>query len=96
MNYRNKKILELARDVPCQSCRILDGTVVACHSNNLRDGKGTGIKSHDFRVAYLCHRCHDEIDNGTKLSREERKAKWEDAHRETIGLLFLNDHIKII
>jgi cytochrome c553 len=95
MNYRNKKILELARDVPCQSCGAMDGTVVACHSDQLRDAKGTGIKSHDFRVAYMCNRCHHEQGNGNKLNRQEKIEMWEEAHRKTIGWLFLNEHITI-
>jgi hypothetical protein len=95
MNYRNKKILELARDVPCQSCGAMDGTVVACHSDQLRDAKGTGIKSHDFRVAYMCNRCHHEQGSGNKLNRQEKIEMWEEAHRKTIGWLFLNEHITI-
>ena len=95
MNYRNRKILDLAHQSPCQSCGAIDGTVCASHSNQQRDGKGTGIKSHDFRSAYLCNRCHFEIDNGKDLTREERLEKWEEAHRKTIGWLFLNDHLQV-
>lgn len=90
-------MLALARVAPhCMSCvRPNDGTVVAAHSNQLRDGKGRGLKSHDFRVAYMCGRCHHEIDQGARLTREERVAMWEDAHRETIGWLFLNGHLRV-
>ena len=71
--YRNKKLLEILRECPyCLSCGAdNDGTVVAAHSNQLRDGKGRGIKAHDFRVAALCYKCHSELDQGSKLSREE-------------------------
>ena len=31
--YRNKKLLEVARLIPCQHCGIEDGTCVAAHSN---------------------------------------------------------------
>lgn len=96
MIYRNAKILELAKESPCQCCGKFDGTIVAAHSNQLRDGKGTGIKAHDYRVAYLCHSCHHEIDNGKNFSREERAAVWEEAHRGTIGWLFSNGHIKVL
>ena len=96
MIYRNKLILDLAHESPCQGCGAIDGTVCASHSNQQRDGKGTGIKANDYRVAYLCNTCHFEIDNGNKLSREERKEKWEEAHRATIGWLFTNGHLKVI
>mgnify|MGYP003353935617 FL=1 len=60
--YRNKALLEAVRESPCQICGAEDGTVVAAHSNQLRDGKGKAIKAHDFRIAALCYRCHHEID----------------------------------
>jgi len=93
--YRNKQLLELVRQLPCQNCGLQDGTVVAAHSNQLRDGKGRGIKAHDFRVAALCYRCHSELDQGNRLSKEERVEMWEEAHRNTIGWLFENDYVKI-
>lgn len=86
--YRNKQLLEIVRRFPCQSCGISDGTVVAAHSNQLRDGKGKGIKAHDYRIASLCFKCHSELDQGTKMSKSERVEFWEDAHRKTIALLF--------
>ena len=86
--YRNKKLLEIARQFPCQHCGKQDGTVVAAHSNQLRDGKGKGIKAHDFRIASLCFECHYEIDQGSKLSKAERLEYWENAHRNTVALLF--------
>lgn len=93
MNYRNPKLLKLADGAPCMMCAMQDGTVVAAHSNQLRDGKGTSIKAKDFRVAFLCMRHHNMIDNDKELSREERINLWEEAHRRTIGWLFENDHL---
>ena len=86
--YRNKKLLELVRQFPCQACGISDGTVVAAHSNQLRDGKGKGIKAHDYRIASLCFRCHSELDQGKTLSKAQRVELWEEAHRKTIAQLF--------
>jgi hypothetical protein len=86
--YRNKKLLEIARLLPCQICGIEDGTVVAAHSNQLRDGKGRGLKASDFRIASLCFRCHAEADTSSTLSKVARIEMWEQAHRATIGELF--------
>ena len=86
--YRNKKLLELVRSFPCQHCGIQDGTVVAAHSNQLRDGKGRGIKASDYRIASLCFKCHAELDQGKNLSKTERVELWEEAHRRTIAELF--------
>jgi hypothetical protein len=96
MIYRNKTLLEIVRDIPCQHCEIADGTVVAAHSNQLRDGKGRGIKSHDYRIAALCYACHMELDQGKNLSKQERVEMWEEAHRKTIGLLFDNGKLQVI
>lgn len=95
MNYRNPKLLKLADGAPCMMCSMQDGTVVAAHSNQLRDGKGTGIKAHDFRVAWLCVTCHNMIDNGKELSKKDRIELFEQAHRATIGWLFLNNHLEV-
>jgi hypothetical protein len=92
--YRNKKLLESVRQFACQHCQIEDGTVVAAHSNQLRDGKGKGIKAPDYRIAALCFRCHMELDQGNKLSKQERIDMWDNAHRKTIGLLFETGVIK--
>lgn len=95
--YRNKKLLAHANGAPCQYCGIQDGTVVAAHSNQLRDGKGVGFKSFDFRVAYLCFTCHNFCDGRDgNLSRQERIDLWEQAHRNTIGYLFENGIIGVI
>lgn len=90
--------MELADE--CEHCQLCNrhnqGDVVAAHSNQLRDGKGKGIKCSDFRVAFLCFKCHYELDQGSKLSKQERIDLWEEAHRKTIGWLFESGHIKII
>lgn len=95
MNYRNQYLLQKVRDAACQVCGAQDGTVVAAHSNQQRDGKGTGIKAHDYRIAALCHACHFKLDQGMTLTKEERREMWEEAHRKTIGWLFDNDHLTV-
>lgn len=95
MLYRNKKLLEKVRTFPCQHCGIDDGTVVAAHSNQLRDGKGRGIKAHDYRIAALCFICHMELDQGKNLNKQERVDMWEESHRKTISLLFENNYLEV-
>jgi hypothetical protein len=74
----------------------MDGTIVAAHSNQMRDGKGRGLKADDYRIAALCYKCHTELDQGKNMSREERLNMWENAHRATIGWLFENEKIKVV
>jgi len=93
--YRNRKLLDVCHELPCQHCGIIDGTVVAAHSNQLRDGKGRGLKAHDYRVASLCYKCHMELDQGKDLSKQERVELWDEAHRKTIGQLFERGFISV-
>jgi len=93
--YRNKKLLEIVRLSPCQYCGIEDGTIVAAHSNQLRDGKGRGLKAHDYRIAALCFKCHSELDQGREMSKSERIELWEAAHRATIGWLFESERLNV-
>ena len=93
--YRNKALLEVVRESPCQICGAQDGTVVAAHSNQQRDGKGMGIKAHDYRIAALCFSCHAEIDQGKSLNKQEKFNQWDEAHRRTIGWLFELGHLKV-
>jgi len=96
--YRNPDLLRLAKKAPwCMSCEERNtGTVVSCHSNQSRDGKGRSLKSGDHRIAFMCRRCHHEIDQGNRLSRQEREAMWEEAHRATIGWLFEAGHLQVV
>ncbi len=51
-------------------------SVVPCHSNQLRHGKGKGIKAkHEFTVPG-CWACHAWIDQG-KAAREEKFSTWD-------------------
>ena len=89
MNYRNKKLLDYAKHVPkCTFCgKANDGSIVAAHSNQLRDGKGKGIKAHDYRIAYLCFDCHRLTDE-SRLTKKEKALIWEEAHRASIPYFF--------
>ena len=93
MNYRNKALLEAVRECPCQHCGAQDGTVVAAHSNQLKDGKGKGIKASDAAIAALCYICHHQIDQGFLLNKEERRQIWGEAHRKTMRWLIENERL---
>jgi len=91
--YRSRQLLDLVRESPCQICGARNGTVVAAHSNQQRDGKGMGIKAHDYRIAALCYTCHADIDQGKNLTKQAKFEAWDEAHRRTIGWLFEAGHL---
>lgn len=68
--YRNQALLDLAEGEECllrvpRYCQGSTETTVACHSNRTRDGKGKGIKAHDWAIAFGCVGCHFFIDQST-------------------------------
>lgn len=98
MNYRNRDLLNMARDVPvCMACgRHNDGTIVACHSNEQAAGKGMGIKAHDWAVAFCCSGCHDEIDGRAGgYDAEHRNAVWRRAFYNTMQWIFSTGRVRV-
>lgn len=55
------------------NCGTEDGTIVSCHSNNQEHGKGMGLKAHDGMIAWLCMRCHSNLDQGSAMTKQERR-----------------------
>ena len=82
---RSKKLLKLVAGLDCQACG--SGEMVQAAHTNWGGGKGRGIKADDNLVAALCLKCHYEIDQGSKLSKEERMEKWLKAHSKTVNAL---------
>lgn len=48
--------------LPMGVCNYDTATTVLCHSNELADGKGMGLKAPDTEAAYGCSACHDIVD----------------------------------
>lgn len=76
---------KLCRGQPCYlaipGCCTRDiATVVPCHSNQIRHGKGKGIKALDVFTVPGCRACHAEIDQGMRFTKEEKFAIWDSAY----------------
>lgn len=84
---RSPALMKAARTIACTNCGRDDGTVCGAHSNMAKHGKGRSIKASDIYIASLCFTCHSELDQGARLSRDEREALWEAAHVKTVQLL---------
>ena len=75
--YRDSDLLKLAQGQPCllNVHPYCDGdlgeTTVACHSNQLIDGKGKGLKADDCMTVWGCYRCHTWLDQGDKSKKEK-------------------------
>ncbi|CAB3784451.1 nuclease domain-containing protein [Pararobbsia alpina] len=78
------KYLAACRGEPCflsvfGVCLHDSATVVPCHSNQSRHGKGMGIKAkHEYSVPG-CRACHVFIDQGP-ATREFKFKVWDDAY----------------
>lgn len=87
MTYRNKKLLELARNHDCVNCGADDGTIVACHANLLELGKGRGLKASDAAICFLCHGCHANLDTGHTDKLDKRSFTYEMIAKTLIRLV---------
>ncbi|MDF3851372.1 nuclease domain-containing protein [Achromobacter denitrificans] len=68
--YRNPDLLALAKGEECLTrvpsyCWGGTESTVSAHSNRIRDGKGKGIKAHDWAIAFACGGCHFFLDQST-------------------------------
>jgi hypothetical protein len=64
-------IRRAARNQDCQlqilgACNGDPATTVLCHSNQLVDGKGMGLKAPDTAACFGCSSCHDVLDGRAK------------------------------
>ena len=80
---RSRPLLNAIKTLDCQHCGAR-GPSDPAHSNQGAHGKGKGVKASDVYAAALCRADHDAIDQGSKLSHEERVTLWTNAWRKTV------------
>ena len=90
--YRNRKLLNLAKGMPCVECGIEDETIVAAHSNQ---GKGMGIKASDSTIMFLCYRCHTELDCGKTMTRDEKREFTYRNNAKTLRMLLEEGYLDV-
>lgn len=61
-------------------CRNDPATVVPAHSNQLKHGKGKGIKADDRMTVPGCFQCHAELDQGSRYTKEQKRLSWDEAY----------------
>lgn len=98
--YRNQRLLDAARGQECQIrlphiCTNNPETVVAAHSNQLKHGKGGGLKAHDCFIAWACYDCHMELDQGNKFLYHEKCDYWQAGYERTMLQMFLLGILKV-
>ncbi|KPF66105.1 hypothetical protein IP84_16970 [beta proteobacterium AAP99] len=94
MNYRSRRLLDLAQGKDCllqipNVCTNDTSTTVAAHSNELKHGKGRSIKAHDYFTVCACHACHSWLDQGPAPRAEKRDAfaaGWSRQYQEWLRL----------
>lgn len=67
------------------------GETQCAHRNQ---GKGMGLKTDDALTAALCTTCHREIDQGSTMTRDERRAAIDEAILQTIRELAVRGLLK--
>ena len=97
MNYINNKIRDSAKGMECQFtipgvCNYDSTTVVWVHSDQIRHGKGTGIKAHDIFGAYGCSACHAWYSG--PADREEKRDVFQLAYERSLVMLLKSGVLK--
>lgn len=98
MTYRNRKLLDLAHDMPCQArfAHVCNGPSIPAHSNQQMYGRGHAHKSDDCFFAAVCPAAHDAIDGRAGgLEREIKQAEWLFAFIATQRYLWENKKIGV-
>ena len=73
--FRSEQFRKLVTSLPCQVCGQ-EGTQAA-HRN---EGKGMGLKTSDALVVALCPTCHTRLDQGSDMTRAEKREFWDSAY----------------
>lgn len=87
MNWRSESFRRAVASLPCVACGK-EGQTQAAHNNQLKDGKGRGMKSHDYTCMALCVDCHRELDTGGKMGKQERWKFEDEMNLKTLQRLF--------
>jgi hypothetical protein len=97
VNYRNRKLLDLAYELPCmlQLPCCEGGVGEPAHSNQSKHGKGGAMKAHDCFFVPGCRSCHRELDQGRTMSRDEKRQVWDEAFLRTYVALWEQGLIKV-
>ena len=100
--YRNRRLLDLCHEI--QECQVgIPGVCIGTSAHgcepahgpkSLLDGGGA-MKSSDLPAA-ACHPCHVELDQGKRLSREERHVYWLIAQARTMLEFLRRGWIKVV
>lgn len=101
MNYRNRALLDAIHKI--QECQLQTPACIGfqehgsepAHANWSRYGKGMQIKAHDCFIAAGCHPCHAYIDQGSKLSNEEKLDYWQRGFERTVLALWARELVKV-
>jgi hypothetical protein len=96
MTVRNRRLLDLAHDMPCMAdwkhaCKEWEG-VEPAHSDSQLFGRGHGHKSNDWAFAAMCHAAHMELDT---MERETKFYSWLRAHVKTQNWLWANQLVRV-
>jgi len=94
--FRSQAFRELLREIPCSECGAEDGSVSAAHANwSDLGGKGKSLKASDSYCAALCHACHCALDQGSRMTFEERRNFWMRACVKTYATLLERGLLRI-
>lgn len=96
MTHRNRKLLDLAHDMPCMAkfphnCTGWQGCE-PMHSDVQMFGRGFSHKSNDWAFAAGCHVAHEML---STFDREQKKTEWMLAFVGTQNYIWEHGKVKV-
>ena len=82
--HRSEAWRRAVASLPCACC-MREGETQAAHPNHR--GKGMAVKAPDCWTVPLCIACHREFDQGSKWTKQEKRAMMDEWIICTIALL---------
>ena len=87
--FKSEPFRRLVTSLPCQSCGAEN--TQAAHRN---EGKGMALKTSDALVVALCPTCHTLLDQGSDMTKLEKREFWNDCYIKQAQHLIETGRIK--
>ena len=91
--YRDDDLRRAVASLLCVRCG--GHLVQAANSNLPQHGKGKSLKASDAAIMALCTECHQDLDQGSGMTREERQAMTFECIAATYIQLMELGHLRI-
>lgn len=92
--FRSESLRRAVASLPCMGSGC--GAAAPTQAAHRNEGKGRSLKQSDALLAALCPECHRRLDQGSSLTREQRRAEWNEAAIRTYQELIERGLLEVV